>query len=206
MDLFPYLQNLQIRLRLPGACFFCFAPHFRMPADLLLPTVPWTLRPLTPADVDDVMRIQAQTYGAPFKRTRRSLRGDLAARRRCSLGVQRTTDASLLAYAAAYWSAPGSITPLNGDFELPIAGPSSLYLHDISVLPALAGQKVAHALVVHLIELARSRHMTSMGLVPCKVRPGFGSGMALRNTKSPIRRSASTWPLQARARCMVRRL
>ena len=178
-----------------------------MPADLLLPTVPWTLRPLTPADVGDVMRIQAQTYGAAFQQDKVVFARRLAARHQCSLGVQRTTDASLLAYAAAYWSAPGHITPLNGDFELPIAGPSSLYLHDISVLPALAGQKVAHALVVHLIELARSRHMTSMGLVAVQGSARFWQryGFAEHKITDPTQRQHLA-SYGAGAHYMVRRL
>ncbi len=121
--------------------------------------------------------------------------------------MQRTTDASLLAYAAAYWSAPGHITPLNGDFELPIAGPSSLYLHDISVLPALAGQKVAHALVVHLIELARSRQMTSMGLVAVQGSARFWQryGFAEHKITDPTQRQHLA-SYGAGAHYMVRRL
>ena len=178
-----------------------------MPADLLLPTVPWTLRPLTPADVDDVMRIQAQTYGAAFQEDKAVFARRLPAAHQCSVGVQRPTDASLLAYAAAYWSAPGHITPLNGDFELPIAGPSSLYLHDISVLPALAGQKVAHALVVHLIELARSRQMTSMGLVAVQGSARFWQryGFAEHKITDPTQRQHLA-SYGAGAHYMVRRL
>ena len=48
----------------------------------------------------------------------------------------------MVAYLAAYWSAPGMITPLQGEFEA--ADPARLlYLHDMAVHPAQAGQRLA---------------------------------------------------------------
>jgi hypothetical protein len=48
----------------------------------------------------------------------------------------------VVAYLAAYWSHPGKITPLQGEFDAQPQA-SVLYLHDMAVDPALAGQGIA---------------------------------------------------------------
>lgn len=151
-------------------------------------TQPWTIRPLTLADVEGVLHIQAQTYGASFQEERAVFARRLAAQHQCALGVERPGEPGLLAYAVAYWSAPGHITPLNGDFAVPVEGASALYLHDIAVLPALAGQKVAHALVMRLMEGARSQGMTSMGLVAVQGSARFWQryGFAEQKITDPV--------------------
>ena len=137
-----------------------------MSAVVSAPVNHWAIRPLTAADVDSLLHIQSQAYAAQLHESRAVFARRLAVGHQCSLGVERPGESGLLAYAAAYWSAVGRITALNGDFEPPPpqAAPA-LYLHDISVLPALAGQKVAHALIVRLMELARSRAVAHMALV-----------------------------------------
>lgn len=159
-----------------------------MPAETTHPTPPWTIRPLTLADVDGLLHIQTQTYGASFQEERAVFARRLAAPHQCALGVERPGEPGLLAYAVAYWSAPGQITPLNGDFAVPLAGPSALYLHDIAVLPALAGQKVAHALVVRLMEEARAQGIGAMGLVAVQGSARFWQryGFAEQTITDPV--------------------
>ena len=77
----------------------------------------------------------------------------------------RPGQTTLLAYLAAYWSNPGKITPLDGDFSAPAPGPHVLYLHDMSVLPELSGQGVARHLVQHLFAAARQRGVQQAALV-----------------------------------------
>ncbi len=68
----------------------------------------------------------------------------------CSLVVE--VDGQVGAYLAAYHSLRGKVTPLHGDFE-PVGAPltaDTLYLHDMAVLPKLAGRGLARALLAAL--------------------------------------------------------
>lgn len=159
-----------------------------MSAVMSAPVNHWAIRPLTAADVDSLLHIQTLAYGAQLQESRAVFARRLTASHQCSLGVERPGEAGLLAYAVAYWSAVGCITALDGDFAPPppLATPA-LYLHDISVLPALAGQKVAHALVVRLMELARSRAVAHMALVAVQGSSQFWQryGFAEQKITSP---------------------
>ena len=71
----------------------------------------------------------------------------------------------LLAYLVACWAAFGHVTPLNGDFDAPPEHGRVLYIHDIAVLPDLAGQGVAQRLIGHLLAQARLQHVRQAALV-----------------------------------------
>lgn len=130
------------------------------------PGADWLIRPLTASDVPHLLHIQTLAYGAHFQESASVFSRRLGSAHQCSLGVERPREPGLLAYAAAYWSAPGSITALDGDFVAPPhSTPPVLYLHDISVLPSLAGQGVAHALISQLMQTARTRQVDAMALV-----------------------------------------
>ena len=70
----------------------------------------------------------------------------------------------LVAYLAAYWSRPGAITPLNGDFA-DYDDASVLYLHDMAVSEAAAGQGLAGRMVQALKAQARARGVQRTALV-----------------------------------------
>jgi GNAT superfamily N-acetyltransferase len=70
----------------------------------------------------------------------------------------------LVAYLAAYWSRPGAITPLNGDFA-EYDDASVLYLHDMAVSEAAAGQGLARRMVQALKAQARARGVQRTALV-----------------------------------------
>lgn len=70
----------------------------------------------------------------------------------------------MVAYLAAYWSHPGKITPLHGDFAATPAA-NVLYLHDMAVEPALAGQGIAAQLLDAAIAHAQQRGVQQAALV-----------------------------------------
>lgn len=121
------------------------------------------LRALGVADVPAVLQIQAQCYGAQYVEGEGVFTRRLLAPHHCSWAAEHA--GRLVAYLAAYWSAPGKITPLQGDFAA-VPVPSVLYLHDMAVAPAAAGQGLAGALLdaVRAQALARGG-ITQMALV-----------------------------------------
>lgn len=126
---------------------------------------PWIVRPLNAHDVDSLLHVQTICYGDAFLESRQVFAQRLACAHQCSIGVVRAGEHALQAYLAAYWSNPGKITPLDGPFTAPEAGEQVLYLHDMSVLPDLAGQGVARHLVQHLQAQARARGLQQAALV-----------------------------------------
>lgn len=119
------------------------------------------VRPLQPGDLQALMDIQLACYGAEYAESASVFARRLAQPQHCSLGVERS--GTLLAYLAAYWSEAGKVTPLHGDFA-PCAAPGVLYLHDMAVHPAHAGQGLAGRLLVPLWAQARRRgiHMSCL--------------------------------------------
>ena len=129
---------------------------------------PLVVRPLHPGDVEALLHIQTVCYGDGFQESREVFTQRLSSPLHCSLGVVLEDDAhgsTLQAYLAAYWSTLGKITPLNGVFESGGPGIPVLYLHDMSVLPALAGQGVARHLTLQLLTQARARGLAHAALV-----------------------------------------
>lgn len=126
---------------------------------------PWVLRALHANDVDSLLHVQTVCYGDGFQESRATFAQRLSSTHHCSLGVVREGDTSLHAYLAAYWSNPGKITALDGVFTPPAAGEQVLYLHDMSVLPALSGQGVARALLHTAMQQARARGVRQAALV-----------------------------------------
>ena len=126
---------------------------------------PWRLRPLQPHDVDSLLHVQTICYGEAFVESRAVFAQRLACEHHCSVGVVQDGDDVLHAYLAAYWSNPGKVTPLDGHFMPPAPGEQILYLHDMSVLPALTGQGVARYLLLHAMQRAREKGLRQAALV-----------------------------------------
>lgn len=101
------------------------------------------LRRLTVADVPALLRIQALCYGDSYTEGASVYTRRLQAPHHCSWAAEH--QGRVVGYLAAYWSHLGKITPLHGDFEA-VEGANVLYLHDMAVEPAMAGQGLAERL------------------------------------------------------------
>lgn len=126
---------------------------------------PWHIRPLTPADVADLLHVQTVCYGDEFMESEVVFAQRLSCAHHCSLGMVQAAAGPLQAYLAAYWSNPGKITPLDGFFTPPAATEQVLYLHDMSVLPQWAGQGLARQLLGTAMEQAQARGVGHAALV-----------------------------------------
>lgn len=124
---------------------------------------PATLRALVSADLPALLRIQLACYGEGFIESAAVYARRLASAVNCSLVCER--DGQVCAYLAAYRSLPGKVTPLHGDFDNTPTLPDTLYLHDMAVLPAFAGQGLAQALLERAWADGRKQGLTHTALV-----------------------------------------
>lgn len=130
------------------------------------------LRALTPADVGGVLHIQTLCYGAEFSESEAVFARRLQAPHHCSWAAQQNEQ--LVAYLAAYWSGLGKVTPLEGDFAAQPQA-SVLYLHDMAVNPAHAGQGLARKLLESALEQASARGVRQAALVAVRGADSYWS-------------------------------
>ena len=109
---------------------------------------PGAPRALQLHDLPGLLQVQLACYGAGFVESGEVFARRLASPVNCSLVLERA--GQVCAYLAAYRSVQGKVTPLHGDFEGPPGAPDTLYLHDMAVLPAGAGQGLAQTLLAPL--------------------------------------------------------
>jgi len=136
------------------------------------------VRPLALSDLADLLAVQRACYGEGFVESGEVFARRLASPVNCSLVLER--DGRVCAYLAAYRSRLHKVTPLHGDFGAPHV-PSgalpgdldTLYLHDMAVLPALAGQGLAPALLAPLWERARQEGLRYTALVSVQGSQGY---------------------------------
>ena len=142
----------------------------------------WTPRALTAADLPGLLAVQRACYGEGFVESAEVFARRLASPVNCSLVLERAGE--VCAYLAAYRSHLNKVTPLHGDFgDAPAeqratsgggtAGPDTLYLHDMAVLPALAGQGLARALLAPMWERARQEGLRHSALVSVQGSQGY---------------------------------
>ncbi|GKS86326.1 GNAT family N-acetyltransferase [Acidovorax sp. SUPP1855] len=135
-----------------------------------LPSTPPRARPLAAADLPGLLQVQRACYGEGFEESHAVFLRRLASPAQCSLALER--DGHLGAYLAAYRSLRGKVTPLHGDFEAAEA-PDTLYLHDMAVAPALAGQGLAQVLLAEAWAAARSEGLRHSALVSVQGSQGY---------------------------------
>ncbi len=127
-------------------------------------------RPLSPQDLPGLLEVQRACYGDSYLESSEVYARRLASPAQCSWVIERT--GRIGAYLAAYDSAQGKVTPLHGDFEA-LDAPDTLYVHDMAVLPELAGQGFAQALLAALWRDAAARGLTRSALVAVQDSQGF---------------------------------
>ena len=104
-------------------------------------------RPLVPADLPGLLAVQRACYGEGFIESAEVYARRLASAANLSLVLAQ--GGQVRAYLAAYRSARGKVTPLHGGFDA-VPDPDTLYLHDMAVHPACAGQGLAQTLLAAL--------------------------------------------------------
>lgn len=129
-----------------------------------------TPRPLTLHDLPGLLAVQLACYGAGFVESAEVFARRIASPAQCSLVLD--DGARVGAYLAAYDSCLGKVTPLHGDFEA-VDAPDTLYLHDMAVLPDLAGRGLARALLEPLWRQAGARGLRRSALVSVQGSQGF---------------------------------
>ena len=137
-------------------------PQSRAPAALPGPA---TVRALAPHHLPGLLAVQRACYGESLVEGLDVFARRLASPANCSLVIE--VEGQVSAYLAPYCSVRGKVTPLHGDFE-PVAAPRSpdtLYLHDMAVLPQLAGQGLARALLAPLWAQAVAQGLRHTALV-----------------------------------------
>lgn len=126
-------------------------------------THPLHIRPLLPADLPELLRIQAACYGAGFLEGADRFAARLAVAPHSSW-LACGTDGFARGYLVAYPTVRGAITPLNAVFR-PAAQPDTLYLHDLAVHPDAAGLGLGPQLVHTALAWAAEHHLTHSALV-----------------------------------------
>ncbi len=136
-----------------------------------------TIRRLTPADLDAVMQVQAACYPPELNETRAVFARRLAAAPETAWLAE--TAGSACAYLFCYPSQPGKITPLGGDFA-PCPAATALYVHDLAVAPAAAGQGLAKRLLSEAFAGARERGLVLGTLVAVAAAIDFWTRLGFR--------------------------
>ena len=121
-----------------------------------------TIRRLTAADLDAVMRVQAACYPRELNEERGLFARRLTAAPETAWLAESAGTAC--AYLFGYPSRPGRITPLGGDFA-PSRSATALYLHDLAVAPAAAGQGLGRRLVATAVAAAQGLGLMQATLV-----------------------------------------
>ena len=127
-------------------------------------------RPLAAQDLPGLLAVQQACYGAAFAESADVFARRLASPAQCSLVIVQ--DGEVVAYLAAYRSCLGKVTPLHGDFTA-CATPDTLYLHDMAVLPGMAGQGLARWLLQPLWEQAAAQGLQQSALVSVQGSEGY---------------------------------
>ncbi len=130
-----------------------------------------TIRPLAASDLPGLLAVQRACYGEGFVESAEVFARRLASPANCSLVLVRE-GGEVAGYLAAYRSALHKVTPLHGDFE-PVAQADTLYLHDMAVHPAHAGQGLAAALLAPLWQRARAEGLRHSALVAVQGAQGY---------------------------------
>ena len=137
------------------------------------------MRALALHHLPGLLAVQRACYGDALVESAEVFARRLASPANCSLVVE--VDGQVGAYLAAYHSVQGKVTPLQGDFESAAAPGTAdtLYLHDLAVLPQLAGRGLAQALLAPLHRQALEHGLRHAALVsvqgsqPFWVRQGY---------------------------------
>ncbi|WP_137173957.1 GNAT family N-acetyltransferase [Massilia sp. HP4] len=143
-----------------------------------------TVRPLQPADLEAVLRVQAACYPPSMQEAAGVLLARLAAAPATCLAA---CDADgVCGYLFAYPSRLGRVTDLGAPFAV-APNADTLYLHDLAVDPRALGRGLARTLVADMLERGRGLGLAHAALVSVQDSTRFwsGFGFAARATNDP---------------------
>lgn len=152
------------------------------------PTGP-VLRALQAVDLDRLMDLQRAAYGPHFLEPAPVLARRLAVAPDTAWVLEDRP--GLCAYLVAYRSRLGRVTPLHAVFE-PAPDADTLYLHDLAVHPAAAGQGLGPRLVAHALAQTRAQGLRFAALVAVQGsqafwgRQGFAAGRVAAEALSAL--------------------
>jgi len=136
------------------------------------------IRPIHEDDLDAVLGVQAACYPPAMQEPRDVVLARLLATGDTTLVAVH--GGALCAYAFAYRSAAGVVTPLGAAFEVKEGG-DTLYIHDLSVAPAAAGLGIARQLVESLRSLAAGAGLRQCALVSVQESQPFWEKLGFAN-------------------------
>lgn len=139
------------------------------------------LRPMLPADLDAVLRIQAACYPAPMQEPAAVVAARMAVA--CATCLVGSHEGSVRGYLFAYPSRLGLVTDLNAPFTV-ADRPDTLYLHDLAIEPCALGRGLARALVGDALRLARTQGLAHAALVSVQDSAGFWEALGWRATST----------------------
>ena len=162
---------------------------------------PIILRAIREDDLDAVLAVQAACYPPVMQEAGEVVRSRIRAAGASSFVAECAGE--LVAYVFAYRSSQGAVTPLDAQFEVNEAG-DAMYIHDLSVSPAAAGQGLARQLVERLQALAREQGLACCALVSVQDSQRFWEGMGFRASAcadEPARLALASYPPVALYMC-----
>jgi ribosomal protein S18 acetylase RimI-like enzyme len=136
-----------------------------------------SVRPMLPADLDAVLRIQAACYPAAMQEPAAVLAARMAVA--CDTCLVGSHQGSVRGYLFAYPSRLGRVTDLNAPFT-PARQPDTLYLHDLAIDPCALGRGLARALVDDALRLARTLGLAHAALVSVQDSARFWQALGWR--------------------------
>ncbi|WP_303784883.1 GNAT family N-acetyltransferase [Azovibrio restrictus] len=143
------------------------------------------LRPMEPADLEQVLAIQAQAYPPELHESAQVFSGKL--RQFPGSNWVAQGDEGLLAYLFAQPALYLHPPSLN-DPGTPVTGADALHLHDMAVAPAARGLGLARSLVRDCLEWGRRQGLHWATLIAVGDSPAFwaGQGFAPGNPVTPL--------------------
>jgi len=162
---------------------------------------PINLRSIREDDLDAVLAVQAACYPPVMQEASEVVRSRIRAAGATSFVAE--CGGKVCAYVFAYRSSQGAVTPLDAHFAVLEEG-DTLYIHDLSVSPAVAGRGLARQLVERLQRLAREEGLGYCALVSVQDSQRFWARLGFRETvcaDEPARLALASYPPVALYMC-----
>ena len=140
------------------------------------------LRPLNPNDIAAVLEVQRKCYSTELIEAGETFEKKMAFYPEGCLGIEE--DGELGAYVFCHPWIASQIVPLDFDMKAMPDHCDCLYIHDISVVPAWRGRKVAAELLASVFALARRNQLGKLSLVAVQSSEPFWAKQGFHPVRS----------------------